>query len=246
MTGASALVELQHTVELFGMIFVVKSWPMVVVFSVQVVDRWRDNCVAAGKRNLRARLIPSCRPRCCAGLNLAEILQHRVDHLKGLVNLLAHLGAGEDDLTAHENEKHDLRLDHTVDETGEQLGFVGAEVVMLGSETLETDRELDVARADNVLDLKVGELGVEAKLLDDASVLARRKLRVILRLCAGDDHLAAGEDEGRGLGLANAHDNSSETLRVVLFLVRTAWQKTVEDKHREQRCFSLENNAPGP
>lgn len=172
-------------------------------------------------------------------------LEHRIDHLKSLVNLLAHLGAGEDDLTAHENEKYDLRLDHAVDETGEQLGLIGAEVVMLGSETLETDRELDVARADDVLDLEVGELGVEAELLDDASVLARRKLRVILRLCAGHDHLSAGKDERRGLGLANAHDDSSETLRVVLFLVRTAWQKTVEDKNRERRCFSLENDAPG-
>ena len=73
MTGASALSGLQQTVQLFGMIFVVKSWSMVVVFSVQVVDRRRDNCVAAEKRNLRAGLIPSCRPSCCAGLNLAEI-----------------------------------------------------------------------------------------------------------------------------------------------------------------------------
>jgi chitinase len=53
MTGASAQIELQHKQSgfLMGMIFfVVKSWSMVVMRSVHVVDRRRGNCVAAGKR----------------------------------------------------------------------------------------------------------------------------------------------------------------------------------------------------
>ena len=150
------------------------------------------------------------------GSDLAEILQHRVDHLKGLVDLLADLGTGENDLAAHEDEKHNLRLDHAIDETREQLGLVRTEVVMLGSKTLETDGELDIARADNVLDLEVGKLGVEAKFLDDAGVLARGKLGVILGLGTSDNHLARGKDEGRGLGLTNTHDDGSETLGVVL------------------------------
>lgn len=79
-------------------------------------------------------------------------------------------------------------------------------------ETLETNRELDVARSDNVLDLEVGELRVEAELLDDAGVFARRKLRVILGLGTSHHHLARGEDESRGLGLTDTHDDSSETL----------------------------------
>lgn len=79
-------------------------------------------------------------------------------------------------------------------------------------ETLETNRELDVARTDDVLDLEVGELRVEAELLDDAGVFARRKLRIILGLGTGNHHLARSEDESRRLGLADTHNNSSETL----------------------------------
>jgi hypothetical protein len=88
---------------------------------------------------------------------------------------------------------------------------------MAGSKTLQTDGELDVTRADNVLNLKVGELGVEAELLDDTSVLARGQLRVVFGLCTSDDHLARGKDEGRGLGLADTHDDSSETLEAEAF-----------------------------
>lgn len=80
------------------------------------------------------------------------------------------------------------------------LGLVGTKVPVSVGETLETDRELDVAlwvagaasereallrehrggretthRADDVLDLEVGELGLEAELLDDARKLARAR-----------------------------------------------------------------------
>lgn len=117
-------------------------------------------------------------------------MEHGVDHLEGLVDLLPDLCARQDDLAGHEDEQHDLGLDHTIDQTREQLRLVRAEVVMLGGQTLEADGELDVARADNVLDLEVGELGVEAELLDDARILARRQLGVIFRLRTRYDHLA--------------------------------------------------------
>jgi len=172
-------------------------------------------------------------------------LQHRVDHLERLVDLLADLGASEDDLAAHEDEKDDLGLDHAVDETREELGLVRAEVVMLGRKTLQADGELDVARTDNVLDLEVGELGVEAELLDDARVLARGKLRIILRLGARDNHLAAGEDERGRLRLADTHDDGSETLGVVLcFACQNRVATTVEDRNHERHLFSLEKSAP--
>lgn len=103
------------------------------------------------------------------------------------------------------------------------------------SQTLQTDGELDIARADNVLDLEVRELGVEAcdvfvsemlstsllleqlsltKLLNDPGILAASKLGVILRLSASNDHLSAGENEGGCLGLTNTHDDSGESLGV--------------------------------
>lgn len=63
------------------------------------------------------------------GLNLAEIyldvsiysstdhvgksehtLKHRINHLESLVDLLADLGSGEDDLATHEDQEDDFRL----------------------------------------------------------------------------------------------------------------------------------------
>lgn len=139
-------------------------------------------------------------------------LKHGVDHFERLVDLLTDLGTGEDNLAADEDKKHDLGLDHAVDKTREQLRLVRAEVVMARGQAFQTDGELDVTGTDYVLDLEVRELGVEAELLDDTRILAAGKLRVILRLGTGDDHLARGKDQGGRLGLADTHDNSGETL----------------------------------
>ena len=84
---------------------------------------------------------------------------------------------------------------------------------MARRKTFQANGELDVAGADDVLDLEVGELGIEAELLDDTSILPRCKLGIILGLCASDYHLPRGEDQCRGLGLTNTHDDSRETLR---------------------------------
>jgi hypothetical protein len=84
---------------------------------------------------------------------------------------------------------------------------------MLGCQTLETDWELDVARANDILNLEVRELSIEAKLLDDSSVFATGKLAVILRFGTGDDHLPGGENQGGSFRLTNAHDDSRESLR---------------------------------
>lgn len=54
----------------------------------------------------------------------SHTLKHRVDHLKCLIDLLAHLGTCQDDLAADEDQEHDLRLDHTIDETRKQLRLI--------------------------------------------------------------------------------------------------------------------------
>ena len=84
--------------------------------------------------------------------------------------------------------------------------------MMLGSKTFQSNRKLDVTRADNVLDLKIGELGIESQLLDDASVFPRCQFRIILRLRTSNYHFARGKDECGGFWIANAHNDSSETL----------------------------------
>jgi hypothetical protein len=144
--------------------------------------------------------------------DLLEVLKHGVDHLEGLINLLTDFGTSQDNLATHEDQEHNLRLDHTVDKTREQLRLVGTEVVMARCKTFQTDWELDVARTDNVLDLEIGELCVEAKLLNDTCILARRKLRVIFRLSTSNDHLARCEDQGCSLGFTDTHDDGRETL----------------------------------
>jgi len=96
----------------------------------------------------------------------------RIDLLESLVDLLSDFGASKNNLPADEDEEDNLRFDHAVDETREQLRLVRAEVMMPTCKTLKTNRELDVARANNVLNLEVGELGVEPKLLNDSSVFA--------------------------------------------------------------------------
>ena len=54
----------------------------------------------------------------------SHTLKHRIDHLKRLIDLLAHLGPCQDDLATDEDQEHDLRLDHTVDETRKQLRLI--------------------------------------------------------------------------------------------------------------------------
>lgn len=143
-------------------------------------------------------------------------MQDWVNHLESLIDLLADLGTSENDLAADEDEQDNLGLDHAVNQAREQLRFVRAEVVMLRSKAFKSDGKLDIARSHNVLDLEVGELGIESELLNDTSILARGKLGVVLRFGASYNHLSAGEDESRGLRLTDTHDDSRETLGIVL------------------------------
>lgn len=84
--------------------------------------------------------------------------------------------------------------------------------MMAGGKPFKTDRELDITRTNDILNLKVGELRVEPELLDDTSVFARCKFRIIFRLSTSDDHFAGGEDQRCSFRLANTHNHSSETL----------------------------------
>jgi len=85
---------------------------------------------------------------------------------------------------------------------------------------LQPDGELHVARPHHVLDLELHELGGEAELLYNPGVLPGGQSRVLLALGASAHHLAGGEDERRGAGLADAHDDGREALGVVLRVAR--------------------------
>ena len=149
--------------------------------------------------------------------------KHRVDQLERLVDLFSHLGPGQHNLAADEDQQNDFGLHHAIDETGEQLGLIRAKVVMTAGKAFKADREFDVARANDVLDLEIRELGVEPKLLNDPSIFAGRELRVVFGLCASDNHLARGEDQSCGLRFADAHNNGRETLDMDLAQSNKLW-----------------------
>lgn len=98
--------------------------------------------------------------------------------------------------------------------TATHLWLIRAESTVTEGQPLEPDGELDVAAPDDVLDFKLGELGVKPEFLDDASVLPRGETRVVLGLGAGDDHLARGENERGRLGVSDTHDDGCESLAV--------------------------------
>ena len=66
-------------------------------------------------------------------------------------------------------------------ETRKELRLVRAKVMVTRRKAFETNWELDIARADNVLDLEIRELSVEAKLLNDTCVFTRRQARILAR-----------------------------------------------------------------
>ena len=92
------------------------------------------------------------------------------------------------------------------------LRLVAAELSVAVRQTLQSYRELDVTASDDILDLEFCKLGVEAELLYNTSIFARRQSRVIFALRTRDDHLARCEDERGGLGFADTHDDCGETL----------------------------------
>lgn len=92
------------------------------------------------------------------------------------------------------------------------LWLITAELAVAVRKSLQSNGELDVTTANNVLDFELGKLGVETKFLDDAGVLARCQPRVVFRLRARDDHLSRRKDQGSSLGITNSHDDCSETL----------------------------------
>ena len=94
--------------------------------------------------------------------------------------------------------------------------------------TLQTNGELDVTTADDVLNFEFRELGVETKLLNDASVLARRQPRVVLRLRARNDHLSRRKDKCSRLWITDPHDDGGETL---LEWTNVGTFRTLRSKH---------------
>lgn len=67
---------------------------------------------------------------------------------------------GEHDFAGDEDEQYDAWLHHAVDEAWKELRLVRRELRVREVEALEVDREVHVARAHHILDLKLAELGL--------------------------------------------------------------------------------------
>ena len=92
------------------------------------------------------------------------------------------------------------------------LRFIATELSVAISQSLQTNGELDVTAPDNVLDFKLGELGVKAELLHNPRVFTRGETRIVFRLGTSDDHLARRENKGGRLGVTNPHNDGCKTL----------------------------------
>jgi hypothetical protein len=96
------------------------------------------------------------------------------------------------------------------------MTYIRRESVMVASKTFKSNGKANVTRANDVLDLEVGELGVETKLLDDTSILAACKFAVIFRFGSSNYHLSGSEHKSSCLGFTNTHNHSGKTLGVIL------------------------------
>lgn len=76
--------------------------------------------------------------------------------LERRVHVALGLGARDDDAARDEDEEDDLGVVHAVDQAGEELRLVGAEARLVHHQTLQADRESDVARRRHVLHLFLG------------------------------------------------------------------------------------------
>jgi hypothetical protein len=156
----------------------------------------------------------------------------------------SHLGTGQNNLARDKDEQDYFGLVHAVDQAREELYIASTNIteqcqsthlrlvrreISVGiGQALQSNGKLDIARSDNVLDLKVLELGVEAELLDDAGVLASGQSRVVLRFGACHNHLARSKDEGGRLGFSNPHNDSGKALHCVS---PSCYQKCLINEH---------------
>ncbi len=92
---------------------------------------------------------------------LLKLIQHTIDLIEPVVDLLTRFRSRKDYLPAGKYKEHDLRLHHPVYQAGENLRLVSGELCVLRTiQPLQGDGELNVAGADYVLDFEFLELDI--------------------------------------------------------------------------------------
>ncbi len=118
-----------------------------------------------------------------------------MDVVEGFVDVLPDFGPGQDHFARDEDQQHDPRFDHSVDEAREQLGLVGTKLPMGKHKSFQSNWKLHVARADHILDLEVFEFGGKAELLDDSGVFSSGQSTVLFTLGSCAHHLPRAKNK---------------------------------------------------
>src|SRR3972149_6811205 len=161
---------------------------------------------------------PTVRPGSARSTQESGGLQLGRDLLHGLLDVRGLAGACADELAAAEEEDDDLRHVDPVDEPGELLRLVLDLLEAQGDrDRVQVDLRAEVRGGDDVLDhdLRV-VLDRDARGLDLLGDDVDRLLHVLEALRARAHDLPASEEQGRGLRLLQAVDESRELLRFVL------------------------------
>ena len=177
-------------------------------------------------------------------LLLSTAIQDGSDPGKGLLDVVVvlpviihyqcHLRSRDDNLSRHENEENDLRIHHSVDEAGKELGLVlplslnycsySSGIDMVNRQALQTDWELVVANSDNVVDtgldfihFRNGNELLRIILPTSSNGENRDKLLccsidIVAALRPGEDNLAGFKYKSRALRIANSHNEGSKSL----------------------------------
>lgn len=79
---------------------------------------------------------------------LSKFCQYGVYIVESVVEVLANLGTGQDDLARDEYEQNDFGLDHAVDETGEELQSEGFDKEIISTGANSSDAAIMKERQD--------------------------------------------------------------------------------------------------
>lgn len=108
-----------------------------------------------------------------------------------------------------------------------------AEMTVRVSKTFKSNWEAHITRANNILNLEIGELARKAQLLNDTSIFTCCQLWIIFRLCSCHYHFARCKDQGSCFWFSNTHNDGGKTL-----IIRWVYQCPIK-KSSNDNCVYL-------
>lgn len=104
------------------------------------------------------------------------------------------LGTCQNNLPRDKYKEDNFRLLHAVDEAREELGFIAGEVSMPVVQSFQSNGELYITRAHNILDLKVLKFYVlESQLHNNFGILPCCQFGLLFTLGTSTNHFARCE-----------------------------------------------------